>query len=70
MSNIVIRTKDRRPSSRHNLALTPTLEQNRFVVGSGAVREGTHGEGGLVFICGEHIVQPFVSEGLEEVFSA
>ena len=34
-----------------------------------AVRECAHRNGGLVFICYEHVVQAFVAKGFEEVFS-
>lgn len=66
---MVERTEKRRAPRRHDLAATPALEEDGFVAGAGAVGERADSEGGLVFVGGQHVVEAFVAQGLEEVFS-
>lgn len=64
-----IPAKSRRPSCVDDLTFCPALEQDRCLARTATVAEGADGVGGLVWICGEEVVQTGVAKSAEEVFA-
>lgn len=62
-------TENPRSSGGHNRALCPALEEDGLVIWSCTVCKRAHGEGGLILVCSEHIVESLMAKSLEEVFS-
>ncbi len=64
-----LRTKMPGTSGGNDSTFGPTLEQDRLLTGTGTVRKSADRVGRLVVVGGEQVVEAFVAESLEEMFS-